>query len=237
VAAAGLGTWWASAGADRDTSSAYVIAAHDLAPGQRIEVDDLRLVPMALSPSVAAGAFTDQPTVVGHVALGPIGAGELVQSHALAPSTGTRSGREISFAVETPWAVDGALRPGDRIDVFATSAAGDEGRTDEVLRGVVVRHLSSTGGGLGEPTGLTITVAVQDGADLGDAVSALRAAELTVVRSTGVTAVESSAQEAPSTPDRGDPLPRSTTSTTSTPRSPGQPRSVTTTTARTGAGS
>lgn len=235
VASAALGTWWISAESGRTPPMSYVIATRQIDPGQRIETDDLRLAPMALPPSVAAGAFTRVSAVAGSVALGPIGEGGLVQGHVIVPSTGTHAGREISFAVETPWAVDGVLRPGDRIDVFATSASEDEHDTTEVLSGALVRHVSNTGGGLGETTGLTITVAVSAAADLDRAVSALRAADLTVVRATGVTTIESPAPDA-SPADRGDPVPRSTTTTSTPAQSSRSGRAVTTTTVSTGAG-
>ena len=236
VACATVGTWWITAESGRASPTRYVVAAHPIDPGQPIEAEDLRLAPMALPESVARGAFTDLPAVVGSVALGPIGDGALVQARGIAPSTGTRSGREISFAVETPWAVDGALHAGDRIDVFATSAEGADDATTKVLSNALVRHLSSTGGGLGESTGLTITVAVPVAGDLDGAVSALRVAELTVARATGVTAVESTAGEGSPTAGRGDPIPRSTTTTSAPNRSPRPGRSVTTTTVPSGAG-
>lgn len=234
VATAALGSWWVTAGAGQATPTSYLVAARPIDPGQRINADDVRFLPLTLSPAVAASAFTDARAVAGSVALGPIGAGGLIQEHTIGPSTGTRSGREISFAVETPWAVDGALRSGDRIDVFATSTESADGRTTKVLAGVVVRHLSSTGGGLGEPTGLTITVAVDDLTDLDAAVSALRIADLTVARATGVTSTESQEPDAASGAHRGDPMPRSGSTTTSTPRSARPSRAVTTTTVRSG---
>lgn len=234
VATAALGTWWITVEAGRTTPTRYVVAAHPIGPGHVIETGDLRLVPMVLSPSVAAGAFTDVPSVAGSVAVGPISEGALVQTGGMAPSTGAPTGREISFAVETPWAVDGTLRTGDRIDVFATAAAGADGDTRQVLSGAVVRRLSSTGGGLGEPTGLTITVALHRSADLAGAVSALRTAELTVVRTTGMTSAEPSTRAATPATDRDEARRRSTTTTS--PRSAGPGRSVTTTTVRAGAG-
>lgn len=235
VATAALATWWLTSQAGRTTPTRYVVAARAIDPGHRIEAADLRLTPIALPPSVAGGAFTEVPAVVGTVALGPIGRGGLVHDGAIAPATGTRSGRELSFAVNTPWAVDGALRPGDRIDVYATEADGTDEATTEVLAGAVVRHVSSSGGGLGEPTGLTITVAVHNAADLDRAVSRLRSADLTVVRSTGVTSLESARSEGEPTADRGDPIPRSTTTTAPT-RSTRSGRATTTTTPGAGAG-
>jgi Flp pilus assembly protein CpaB len=236
VATAALGSWWITTGATGTPSTSYVVAARSIDPGQRIEAQDLRLATLTLPPAIAATAFTDTSPVSGSIALGPIGAGGLLQRDSVAPSTGTRTGRELSFAVETPWAVDGALRPGDRIDVFATTTEGVEARTTKVLAGVLVRHLSNTGGGLGEPTGMTITVAVPATADASRAVSALRGTDLTVARATGVLDLPTDEPAASSSDDRGDPIPRSTT-TTVAPRSAGTAgRAATTTTVRNGAG-
>lgn len=236
VAVATLGTWWVTAQAGRAAPARYVVATRAIDPGHRIEDADLRLTPIDLPPSVARTAFTELRSVVGTVALGPIGQGGLLSENGIAPTVGSRSGREISFAVETPWAVDGALRAGDRIDVFATAASGTDGETTKVLAGAVVRHLSASGGGLGESTGLTITVAVGDVSDLDRAVNELRIADLTVVRATGVAQTESSRSGNAADAGRGDPTP--SPSTTSVPtRSTTPKRSVTTTTLRPGAGS
>lgn len=179
-----VGAWWLASGGDADATTRFVVASRTIDPGHRFEPDDLRLVAMDLAPSVRAGAFTDPEALLDAVSLGPLGAGALVQEPAIA-TTPPGSSREFSFAVATPWAVDGALVPGDRIDVLATEPDG--GRTTKVLADAVVRHVSSTGGGLGESTGLTITVAVDSAARLEGAVSALRGSELTVARTTGAT--------------------------------------------------
>ena len=231
VAAAMLGTWWVGTEAGRDTPTRYVVAARRIDPGHPLEAADLRLTAMALAPSVRDGAFTDASALVGAVALGPLDEGALLQRGTVGTDGGTPPGRAISFAVETPWAVDGALEPGDRIDVFATSADGEDGKTSRVLAGAVVRHVSSTGGGLGEATGLTITVALASGQSLGPAVTALRASKLTVVRATSVIPAESDASAAPTT-TRPTAQASATTSTTAPGRRvrPTRPVAPTTTT-------
>lgn len=231
VAAATVGTWWVSTDAGRVEPARYLVAARPIEPGHVLSAADVRRAPMQLPPSVRAEVYTDVESIVGQVALGPIATGGLVQEGALEPVAGTERGREVSFAVGTEWAVDGALRPGDRIDVFATASTG-EGATRRVLRSAVVRHVSTAGGGLGEATGLTITVAVADPVALEDAVPALRTMAITVVRSTGVieaerTSADQSAHTAPTTEPAAPPK-RTRSSSTTVPRP--RARATTTTT-------
>ncbi|MBX3287387.1 MAG: hypothetical protein KF703_18715 [Actinobacteria bacterium] len=232
VASAMVATWWVAVGSGRSTTTRFVVTTRSIDPGQRLEAADVRLVPMDLPPTVRAGAFNDPSAIDGTISLGPLAAGELVQEGALAPAPAP-TGREFSFAVDTPWAVDGSLRSGDRIDVFATVADGDRQRTTKVLAGAVVRHLSATGGGLGESTGLTITVAVDGAARLEGAVSALRGSALTVARATGVTPTESAQ---PSPEPAGDDASTATTTSTTPKRSTSPSGRVSTTTAPPGGG-
>ena len=184
VAVGALGTWASVTSAGRSEDSRYVVAARLIAPGQRIEPGDLRTETMDLPDRVRSSAFTDPEAIVESVALGPIGAGELVQSGSVATPKGAEAAAELSFSVETDWAVAGSLRVGDVIDVFATDDRAAAAVTTLVLDDVVIRRISEPGGdGLGADRSQTITVGVSPAA-VEDAVTATRTATVTVVRVT-----------------------------------------------------
>ncbi|QXC62395.1 hypothetical protein KSP35_06235 [Aquihabitans sp. G128] len=187
VALAALGTWWVATGAGADPVPRYVVATRLIGPGERLTAQDLGWSSVGLPARLRAQAFDDPGDLVGTVALGPIDEGELVQSGAIeAVGPGTVR-RELSFAVESDWAVDGTLRPGDRIDVFTTSGEGEGATSERVLAGATVQAISSSGGdGLGEQRGQTITVAVADPDVVAATVTGSRADTVTVVRVTGV---------------------------------------------------
>lgn len=184
VAVGAIGTWVAATGSSSGPDETFVVADGLIAPGQRIEADHVRSIQLDLPDEVRAAVFTDAEAVIGSVALGPIEAGELVQAGSL--STGSvEPSAELSFSVETDWAVAGTLRVGDRIDVYATDDRASATSTELVLHEVVIRSISSPGGdGLGSDRSQTITVGVADPAAVESAVTATRTATVTVVRVT-----------------------------------------------------
>jgi Flp pilus assembly protein CpaB len=186
VAVAAIGTWWAASGVGQSAEDRYVVADRPIGPGTAIEPGDVRLAPLDLPAALRPAAFTDPDAVVGSVALGPLGEGELVQRDAIGTGTGTPDAAEVSFSLEQDWAVAGSLRAGDRIDVYATSERGEEPTSERVLAGAVVRQVTTAeGSGFGESRNQTITVSVTDPVALGRTVSATRAGLVTVVRVTG----------------------------------------------------
>lgn len=185
VAVGALGTWAAITSAGRSDESRYVVTDRLIAPGERIQPGDLHTVAMELPEEVRSGAFTDPDAVVESVALGPIAAGELVQSGSVSLSDAAEAAAELSFSVETDWAVAGTLRVGDVIDVFATDDRAATAITTLVLDDVVIRRVSQPGDdGLGVDRNQTITVGVASPETVLDAVTATRTATVTVVRVT-----------------------------------------------------
>lgn len=186
VAVAAVGTWWAAAGDGGDRAPRYVVAGRAVGPGEHLSADDLALTAVELPESLRRAAFTDPDEVVGSVSMGPLAPGELVQAGSIGAGAGTPEGRELSFSVEAEWAVAGTIRPGDRIDLLATYGDGASAETGPVLEGAVVRRIAETGGdGIGETSRQTITVTVDDPADIAPTVNAARAGSLTVLRATG----------------------------------------------------
>lgn len=183
MAVAAVGTFVAWQQAAGGPESSYVVAARAIPPGQRLAPDDFQLAPMTLDRAAAAGAFSDVEAVTGRVSLGPIGQGELVQSAQVSdvPYGDAGSLVEVSFALPRDRAVDGRLRSGDRVDVFVT----DGDRTHAVLEHVPVVMATDAASSSAVPTGdVMVTVGLEDPADRGDLIHAVRVGEVTLVRST-----------------------------------------------------
>ena len=179
LALSGVVTFVAWQHASGPPDQSYVVAGQPLPPGERIGAADLRLMPLDLPDGVAAAAFSDPDAVVGRVALGPVGEGELVQSSLLSEGRSTEPTVEVAFALSRDRAVDGQLRSGDLVDVFVTYPD----QTVAVGTGVRVIRLSG-GDGFTESGQVTVTLAL--GADRGLAaalIHAVRVGEVTLVRS------------------------------------------------------
>ena len=208
VTVALLGTWWTSTAASKPPRTSFLVAAHDLSPGHRLERSDLALVVTDLPASLRRRAFTDPSSLVGNVALAPIAGGELVQSAAVGDGKGGVPARDLSFVVDADWALGGTLRPGDRIDLLATFGQGENSTTRPILSNLVLRRVVDSGtGGLGSTRRQTLTVAIARTSAVEAAVNAARAGTITIVRSTAASTTASAATS-PST-STGDAGPRS----------------------------
>ena len=186
VTVAALLAWWSAAGAGQVPTSTVLVGARALAPGDRIQADDLRAVHVELPASLAGQTFGDPAVLRDAVALGPIGEGEIIQPASVAEGGVGRNEVEISFPIEPDWAVDASLRAGDRIDVFATYGSGPGARTSRVLKGVTVRRVDRAADeGLGGKGTQTLTLGLGPDADTARLVNATRAGVITVVRTTG----------------------------------------------------
>lgn len=182
VAAVGTFTVWQRASGTPDTS--YVVARRLLQPGDRLDPEDVRLVPVELSSRLAGRAFTRVEAVVGRVALGPVAEDELLQQGQVSDETSTAPVVEVSFALPRDRALDGRLRSGDRVDVFATY----DDRTEEVVHGVLVVGLGhGDDPSLTPDAEVTVTLALEEVHRRAALVHAVRASDVTLVRSTAVT--------------------------------------------------
>lgn len=201
VAAVVTFTTWQGAAATPDTS--YAVASRALHPGERLGATDVRLVPVELASRLTGQAFTRPDDVVGRIALGPIGEDELIQQGQLSEAASAVPLVEVSFALPRDRALDGQLRSGDRIDVFATY----DDRTEEVVRGAQVVGLGGGEGPSLAPTDqVTVTVALEDVGRRAELVHAVRAGEVTLVRSThsAATAETADTDETAETTDAGE---------------------------------
>lgn len=184
MAVAALGTWYVASGADRGPDTHYLVAARAIGPGERLSASDLRQVDLELPDGLAGAAFSHPDEVADFVTLGPIASGELIQAGAIA-AAGPTDVSELSFSIESEWAVGGDLRVGDLIDVFDTDdRAGPDG-TRRVLTGTTIIDIARPDDGLGRNRTVTITVGVDDPDLLPQAVQATRTGTISVVRVTG----------------------------------------------------
>lgn len=180
LAVSGVATFAAWQGAAGDPGLPYVVADRSLRPGATVTVEDLRVVRLDLPATVAGQAFPRVDDVVGRSTFGPIGEGELVQAAQLSDLGATSSMVEVAFSLPRDRLLDGQLRPGDRVDVFAT----DERATTLVTAGSQV--LALDGGADSSFTTdpeLVITLGLRDASDRVPLIHAVRQAEVTMTRS------------------------------------------------------
>lgn len=150
LAVIGVFAAWLSATATPTTT--YAVLGADLAPGDVVTADDLRLVALDLPDEQAARAVADVGTAVGGVALAPLSTGDLLVRSMLRPPAEVPGTSRFSFELPAARALAGTLVPGDRVDVLAT----DDGVTGFVARDVVVVGIQLDG------LAAVLTLAVDD---------------------------------------------------------------------------
>lgn len=178
MALAAVGTFLAYADASADDRIDVLIASRPLAPGETITAGDVELVPVAL-PRRVRGLFGAVEAAVGRQVSAPVAAGEfLLASATVEPVEGEET---LEVAVSLPASrAAGRLRPGERVDAFATWG-------NEVTELIAVdARVLEVSGGASRALGGTETVVVRLAlADLGQVealVHAQSAGDLTLVR-------------------------------------------------------
>ena len=229
VTLAAVGTFAAYATATSGPTHHFVVAKDAVHAGQRLTAEDLRTVSVDLPDDLAAQAFASPSELEGAIALTALDGDDLVHRSAVQrPARGEAPDlflHEFSFAVEREHALNGDLKRGERIDLVATYGTGAEAYTTFVARRVqVIDADAGSKSTLGSAGRITITIALDDEAQVLEATHALEIAKVTVVRSTRAD------PDAPPGPDRFPAEgPRSATSPTK-PASPKPPPSSTSTT-------
>jgi hypothetical protein len=198
VALAALGTYLVATRDGGGAARFYAVAARDLAPGTTVEAVDVKLAAIDLPPDQARGTFPVIDALVGATLRGPVQANGLftdaIVERAAAASLGTDGGgdvpavgatyRELSVALPAANAVDGSLRPGDRVDIVAT-----DGDTSYVLvnRALVLDSNGADRAGALGGGDVRVTLALPDAAGALAVAHGAAAAELTLLRSTRAT--------------------------------------------------
>ena len=207
VALAALGTYVAATSGGDAPTTRYAVATHDLAPGTTLGPADVRLVALELPTEQATGTFSDTRSLLGGALRGPVQSGSLLTDALVerqrsgfagadgagdagdAPSDGSGDGsgvgsapyREVSVALPAARALDGSLRPGDRVDVVATDGDASFVLVDRAL--VVASSGADRGSALGGGD-VRVTLALPDATAAMAVAHGATAAELTLVRST-----------------------------------------------------
>lgn len=191
VTVAAVGIFAAYAGADAQPDGRFVVARHDLPPGATLTADDVSVEVGDLAPELVGHTYSSSEELDGAVSLAPIRAGELVQRSAVVdaatdPSAGRSAepAHEFSFAIERERAVNGDLRPGERVDVLATYGTGETASTVVVTAGALVIEVTEGTTAIGSSGTVVLTIAVGQPADVLALAHATDAASVTVVRST-----------------------------------------------------
>jgi Flp pilus assembly protein CpaB len=162
-----------------------VVANRSVAIGERLNSSTLSTINVDRNSTIADHGFTSIESLSGSVALGPIGEGELIQRSAVLTDSSNVPSREFSFPIDRDRALNGDLRPGERVDVLATYGSGSDATTTVLARDArVIRSTDAKSGSLGSSGKLIITLALPSADQLLDAAHAAQVASITVVRST-----------------------------------------------------
>ena len=179
MAVAAVGVFVAYDQASRPARDPIVVAARAIRAGEVLEASDLRAEEGELPDGSRGYASID--ALVGHVALGPIGDGEVVQPAAVTDDAASEAAHEVAITLPRSQIAVGRLKQGERVDVFVTY---DE-VTRSVVRGTPVVQISADDdGALTSDREVTLIVAVPDADAVAALVHALRTGDVTVVRST-----------------------------------------------------
>ena len=181
VAAVGLFAAYTQAGADHRV--AYVVAGHDLVPGERITPADLVTRRMVLPPDLAGSfAFRDASRLNGAVMVAPLRAGELVQASDVVAAADAPALQEVSFPIDPSRAVGGTLQPGETVTVVATYGTGAQAVTEVVVPLAEVVSVSDSGGTFDSRSSETVTLGLTSATDVLAVTNAADAGQMELVR-------------------------------------------------------
>jgi hypothetical protein len=187
VVTAGIGTFATASARHEADRARYVVVTRSVAPGSRLVASDLALRPLGLDADTAPQAFRDPAALVGAVALGPLGAGQVLPRAAVAlPGD---AGRELPPTNELTVAVPAerlppGLRRGETVAVLATTGTGGDARTLVTVQGARVLGVGETDATVAGRGTARLTLALPDPADVLETAHAAHTAELSIVRTT-----------------------------------------------------
>ena len=184
VASSAVGLFAAASRSGDGPRQSYVVARHELAAGTRLQQSDLQLAPMELAAGVRSRAFDTAQPLVGATLVAPLGAGELVQSSAVVARKGDVASRELSFTLEQG-RVGLGIKQGERADLLATYGTGNDAFTTLVVRQALLVAIERPRMSRGDLGAATVTVSVEDPADVLALAHAIQQGEVTLVRATG----------------------------------------------------
>ncbi len=161
-------------------------AATDLRGDHALAQADLAPAEVKLPADVAAAYAIASEDLDGAILMRPVAAGELIPRAWISTGAPATAGRSMTIPVTPEHAVGGRLRPGDRVDVYATFDSGDaRARTSALVRAVEVLDVVEAGGlVVGEESVVGLTVAVTP-AEAARLAFAIRTAEVDVALVSG----------------------------------------------------
>lgn len=161
-------------------------AARDLPANSTLTSSDLEPVAVKLPSTLLARYASAAAEVRGELTTRSLREGELLPALSLAPAGAASGISSISIPVSPEHAVGGSLRPGDRVDVYATFDAADvRARTTSILRNAEVSDvIEASGLVVGGEASVGIVVSASPGRAAAVAF-ALRTGEIDVVRTVG----------------------------------------------------
>jgi Flp pilus assembly protein CpaB len=111
-----------------------LVMARDVAAGQVIDAQDVRVAELGLAPGVAALGVQERGRVVGQVAGVPLSAGQVLGPAAVTQGPPLGVGQALmSLAVAPEHAAAGTLRAGDQVAVVASSPPDQPAARAQVL--------------------------------------------------------------------------------------------------------
>ena len=189
ITVAALGVFLAYRRAEGGPSTRVVVASQEIHVGTVIGEDDVQVILADLPATTSATSFRTAAAVIGHVALGPIAAGEIVQAGSITADRSASEATEIALTLPRAQIAVGHLQEGDRVDVFVTY---DDHTESVVRRATVVLIGTGRDRSLTSDRELTVVVTIPSGDAVAALVHALRTGEVTVVRSTFASATDAS---------------------------------------------
>jgi len=168
-------------------STRFAVATKAIAPGARIDSTMLELRALRLDPDIAGQSFADTGPLIGSVALGPIGAGQLIAAAGVASpqkiGCETALGHEVTIPVGKD-RIPSNLRRGERIAVLVTYGSGSEARTSTTVQQAIVVAFDADGDGIGSRSTARLTLLLSEPSAVLETAHASSEGELTVVRTT-----------------------------------------------------
>jgi Flp pilus assembly protein CpaB len=173
--------------ADARATVPVLVAARDLPSDHTLGAGDVVRAEVALPSELMSRYAPASRDLTGVSLTRPVAEGEMIALSWVSSSRDVGGGRAMTIPITAEHAVGGELRPGDRVDIFATFDSGDaRARTVLVAEAAeIVRPVEAGGLVTGEASviGVTVAVSPEQAAELA---FAIRGADIDVVRVEGI---------------------------------------------------
>lgn len=169
--------------ASADVGHPVLAAGGDLPEGTRLSTTNVTVVEVDLPPEQLARYLTADASVEDATLVQAVRSGELIPAGWVTANDDAGGSRLVTIPTTADHAAGGALRAGDRVDVFASLSSGRPGaRTTLVVASAEVEDLVHAGGLVADEeslAGVTVEVSPHDAAKL---TFAIRSADIDLVR-------------------------------------------------------